>query len=63
MNTVIFANGEVENPELLSPLLKTNKFLIAADGGLRHIRKLGLKPDLVIGDLGFCYRRRSKVDF
>lgn len=51
MNTVIFANGVVEHPELLDPALKFNKFLIAADGGLKHIRKLGLLPDLVVGDL------------
>ncbi len=51
MNTIIFANGEVDQPELLKPLLQSAEHLIAADGGLRHIRNLGLKPHLVIGDL------------
>jgi thiamine pyrophosphokinase len=51
MNTVIFANGVVEYPELLDPIVKFSKFLIAADGGLKHIQRLGLIPNLVIGDL------------
>src|SRR4030042_3648875 len=51
MDTIIFANGEVDQPELLKPVLQSAEHLIAADGGLRHIRNLGLKPHLVIGDL------------
>jgi len=51
MKTIIFANGEVENLDALSTILAESRFLIAADGGLRYIRKLGLIPNLVIGDM------------
>ncbi len=51
MNTVIFTNGEVDRLDLLETILQKSKFLICADGGLRHMRNLGLKPDLLIGDL------------
>ena len=50
MNTIIFANGEVDQPDLLESILQRAEYLISADGGLRHLRKLELKPDLVIGD-------------
>ena len=43
MNTVIFANGEVDQPELLESILQKGEYLISADGGLRHIREIGVK--------------------
>jgi len=48
---VIFANGDLENPQLLSTSLLPEDVLIAADGGLRHLISLGLTPAVLIGDL------------
>jgi thiamine pyrophosphokinase len=48
---VIFVNGRLRSPKRLAALLQADDFLIAADGGLRHLRRLGLKPHLLIGDL------------
>ena len=51
MRAVIFANGELEQPERLRALLRPGDYLISADGGLRHLRALDLCPQLLIGDL------------
>lgn len=46
---VIFINGELGDVSRLR--LKKSDLLIGVDGGTKHIYKLGLKPDMVIGDL------------
>lgn len=48
---MIFANGNLPYPELIKLLARQADIIIAADGGLTHLQTLGLKPDLLIGDL------------
>jgi thiamine pyrophosphokinase len=48
---VIFANGELPNPAAARAILRSDDTLVAADGGLHHLQKLGLYPSVLIGDL------------
>jgi thiamine pyrophosphokinase len=48
---VIFANGELPNLDAARALLQADDYLIAADGGANHLLKMGILPEIVIGDL------------
>lgn len=51
LRIIVFANGELEDPEALRRLIRPDDLIIAADGGALHCRNLGLKPSAVVGDL------------
>ena len=47
---VILSAGPVEDSERLRPLLKTDDWIIAADGGGRLAAALGVKPAVLVAD-------------
>ncbi len=48
---VIFTNGELPDLDAARALLQSGDYLIAADGGANYLLKMGILPELVIGDL------------
>jgi len=48
---IIFANGDLPDLNKARTLLRSDDFIICADGGARHALALGLTPNLVIGDM------------
>ena len=47
---VIFANGNINNYDDMCKYIE-QKYIICADGGVIHTKKMNLIPDIIIGDL------------
>jgi thiamine pyrophosphokinase len=48
---IIFANGDLPDLDRAHQLLLPDDFILCADGGTRHALSLGIRPNLVIGDM------------
>ena len=48
---ILFANGKMDSPPPIIKEILPSDLIIAADGGTRHCKTLGIIPNLVIGDL------------
>lgn len=48
---LVFANGDIADPEWVRPYLAQASAIIAADGGALHLMALDHPPDVVIGDM------------
>ncbi len=51
MRAVIFAGGRICDYTYIKSLLKTDDYIIAADSGFAHVKKMELFPDVMIGDM------------
>lgn len=51
MKCVIVANGIIKNYGYLKQIIEHSDMVVCADGGSRHLRKVNILPDIVIGDL------------
>lgn len=51
MRAVIFANGELPDPQGARDHLQTCDIIIAADGGTLHALAVDIFPDVIVGDL------------
>ncbi|MDD5628740.1 MAG: hypothetical protein PHU21_06725, partial [Elusimicrobia bacterium] len=47
----LFLNGELPEPDLARRLARRADLVVCADGGARHAVRLGLRPDVVVGDM------------
>lgn len=47
---VVIVGGDIDNGHYYREWIETADFVIAADSGARHLRELGLKPDILLGD-------------
>jgi len=48
---IVFSNGYYNNMNFYSELITSNDYIICADGGANYALSIGVRPDMVVGDL------------
>lgn len=51
MKCAIICNGDIKNYEIHRQVIDHCEFVICVDGGARHLRIMGILPNVIIGDL------------
>ena len=50
MRAIIIGNGDIKDYQYIKSKINDNDFIICADGGYNHAEKMGIVPDVLIGD-------------
>lgn len=58
---VLFLNGELADLSQVRKQIKKSDLMVGVDGGTRHIFKLKLRPDLIIGDFDSLKRKTGSI--
>jgi thiamine pyrophosphokinase len=59
-SALVICNGEPPSKKLARELAKESDMIVAADGGANVARLLGIKPDVIIGDLDSITRSTKR---
>ena len=59
-STIIVGNGEVPQGEIPMLFLQHARFIVCCDGALEKLLKIGMKPDVVIGDCDSIFEDRRQ---
>ncbi|WP_432400683.1 thiamine diphosphokinase [Wukongibacter sp. M2B1] len=60
MRYIIVSNGSISNYSFYSNIISSEDFIICADGGAKHLIKMGIVPNVVIGDLDSIDKNHKK---
>lgn len=50
MKVVCVCNGSISDYDLIKKYIQESDYIISVDGGAGHLRKMGINPDILIGD-------------
>ena len=50
-SAVLIANGKVSKTNYVKKIIDSNDFFISIDAKLENLKELGVKPNLILGDL------------
>ncbi len=50
MKAVCVCNGSINDYDVIKKYIRVSNYIISVDGGAGHLRKMGIDPDILIGD-------------
>jgi thiamine pyrophosphokinase len=53
-SVAIVANGQIDSPQVIRPLILKHERIVAVDGGLIYCHQMGITPSLIVGDFDSC---------